>query len=162
MVVAIVGIIAAIAMMRLTDLVRSSEIALARDFQRQLKNGAEIYTARMGQPPTRFTDYVTTNDADLERPPTYPQFHTVSVAHLGSTAKGAPPCQIQANAILCNVNDMSGEGFKSIRVRYALNEVTAASAAAAASAGGAATDHTSVAVYIWEKHDRGQGPASLP
>lgn len=47
-VVAIVGIIAALAMMRMTDLVRSSEIALARDFHNQLKNGAEIYTARMG------------------------------------------------------------------------------------------------------------------
>jgi prepilin-type N-terminal cleavage/methylation domain-containing protein len=122
-VVAIVGIIAAIAMMRLSDLSRSSEVALAKQFQNQLQSGAGIYAARMGQLPTRFTDFVTANDANLALPPTRRQFFTVSVARLGKTAQGAPPCQISRQTISCNNSGRSGEGFSNIRVNYTLQEV---------------------------------------
>lgn len=121
--VAIVGIIAAIAMMRLSDLSRSSEVALAKAFQNQLQSGAGIYAARMGQLPTRFTDFVTENDANLNLAPRRRQFFTVSVARLGKTAQGGVPCRIGQRTISCNSNGHSGEAFSNIRVSYTLQEV---------------------------------------
>lgn len=84
----------------------------------------------------------------------YPQFHTVSVAHLGATAKGGPPCEIQANAINCNVNGVSGEAFKTISVRYTLNEVTTPGPGGP---GGNSGDHTNVTAYIWNKRQTAAG-----
>lgn len=90
-VVAIIGILAAVAVPKLLSLIGTSERSMAQDLGAQLVTAAGAYTAEQLTYPDGFDDFVT-NNATVTSP------ETLSLANVGSN-KGQ--CTIAATAIDC-------------------------------------------------------------
>jgi prepilin-type N-terminal cleavage/methylation domain-containing protein len=91
-VIAIVAILAAVAIPRLTDMTASAEKATIVDFKSQLVSALSMYTAEQGAPPVAFTDFVSATT-------TLTPAQKISAAPLGT---GATRCTVAAATITCN------------------------------------------------------------
>jgi prepilin-type N-terminal cleavage/methylation domain-containing protein len=92
-VIAIVAILAAVAIPRLTDMTASAEKATIVDFKSQLISALSMYTADNGAPPTAFTDFVSDTVAGATG------LRKLATDPLGT---GATRCTVAAATITCN------------------------------------------------------------
>ncbi|MEW5820719.1 MAG: type II secretion system protein [Cyanobacteriota bacterium] len=113
-VIAIIGILAAVAVPRFTDLGDDVAIAACEKYLSSLQTSAALYVAQQKMPPTQFSDYVTTGD--VTDPYTLGISSMVNSSHIASVA----PANLQSTVLTFNM--ISGD-----QVKYYLNgsDVTA-------------------------------------
>ena len=92
-VIAIIGILAAVAIPRFADTTTNAELALIKDFKAQLVTAAGVYTSQQGTLPNDFGDFVATNAAASGQ-------YTISLKKLGpagcttATAAASITCDV--------------------------------------------------------------------
>ncbi|MGD9580748.1 MAG: type IV pilin protein [Vampirovibrionia bacterium] len=114
-VIAIIGILAAVAVPRFSSLSRNAESAIASDFLAQLQTSAALYVAQEGASPQRFNHFMTSSVAT---PP-----YTISTRTLlaGPSVTAFNPADYSSNQLIVTFSEYGN-------VTYYLNgsDVTAA------------------------------------
>ena len=64
-IIAIIGIMSAVAVTQMMDLTGNAEEAVLQDYQQKLNSGAAQYLVSQGKRPTKFSDFVGLNQAAL-------------------------------------------------------------------------------------------------
>lgn len=82
-VIAIIGILAAVAVPKFTDLTKSAEGSVANSLLSSMQTSAAIYVAQQRVPPTKFSDFVTSGT-------TASTAYTLSLSNVLPRISGAP------------------------------------------------------------------------
>lgn len=93
-VIAIIGILAAVALPRFGDTTAQAEFANIKDLKSQLSSAAAIYTAEQAATPNGFDDYVS-NATTAAKP------KTMALGGFGPNA-AASACTVSAATVTCN------------------------------------------------------------
>ncbi|MEB3287524.1 MAG: type II secretion system protein [Vampirovibrionales bacterium] len=102
-VIAILGILAAVALNNLGNTQASAECSLMKDMASQLASGYATFTAAEGSTPNGFDQYVTM-DTTFDPPAGTAPNRTnenISLFKFGTNAQKGAPCTIAAGAITC-------------------------------------------------------------
>jgi type II secretory pathway pseudopilin PulG len=67
-IIAIIGIMSAVAVTQMMDLTGNAEEAVLQDYLQKLNSGAAQYLVSQGKRPTKFSDFVVATTADLTAP----------------------------------------------------------------------------------------------
>jgi len=101
-VIAILGILAAVALNNLGNTQASAECSMIKDMAAQLASGYGVYTAAEGSTPTGFDKYVTTSTTFTLGAAGVGRVNpNLSLANFGPNAGKGSPCAVAAGAITC-------------------------------------------------------------
>ncbi|MEB3205926.1 MAG: prepilin-type N-terminal cleavage/methylation domain-containing protein [Vampirovibrionales bacterium] len=119
-VMAVIGILAAVGINGLNGMTAGAEAATARDFVLKLQTGVQQYIARVGRLPATIGDFVDAdgnNTVNLSNVPNGNVFRVVSTAGLGTD--GGTSCTILNSTVRCGVGTFPNT--TSITVNGAVN-----------------------------------------